>query len=330
MPIFKSIIALFFVAFSSYTFAIELKIATVSPDGSVWMTALRDAAKQIADRTEDRVRLKFYPGGVMGDDYAVMRKIRIGQLHGGVMTIGPLVQATKEVQLYGLPMQFRSFEEVDYVRSQMDMSLVKAMRSSGYISFGISEVGFAYAMSKEKVTAVDEVQSKRVWVPSGDTGSEEMLAAFGISPIPLTIADVLSGLQTGLINGVTVPPVAAIALQWHTQLEHVLDMPLLYVYGTFVINEKQFKKIDPQDQEVVREILERSTREVGLRNRADHVQAVEALKDQGLQWNAQTDGLRSEWQVHADRASDDLISQGFVSKSLYDDLSVLLQDYRTK
>ena len=88
MPIFKYHIALLFVVFSSYTFAIELKIATVSPDGSVWMTALRDAAKQIAAGTENRVRLKFYPGGVMGDDYAVMRKIRIGQLHGGVMTIG--------------------------------------------------------------------------------------------------------------------------------------------------------------------------------------------------------------------------------------------------
>tara|TARA_B100000029_G_scaffold483668_1_gene535075 strand:- start:209 stop:1204 length:996 start_codon:yes stop_codon:yes gene_type:complete len=328
MHIFRNTLLLCLMLFSLIGHAVEFKIATVSPDGSVWMKELRAAAQEIAQKTGNRVRLKFYPGGVMGDDYAVLRKMRIGQLHGAVMTMGPLVQVTEDVQLYGLPMQFQSFSEVDHVRMVMDDRIIDALEFAGYITFGISEVGFAYAMSKEKVLAVDEVQSKRVWVPSGDKGSTDMLTAFGISPIPLTIADVLSGLQTGLINGVTVPPVAAIALQWHTQLEHVLDMPLLYVYGTFVINAKQFHRISEEDQSLVREILSRTTRNVGSRNREDHIKAVAALKNQGIQWNDQTPERWEQWQSHADRASNALVEDGYVSAQLYDELVILLEDFR--
>jgi TRAP-type C4-dicarboxylate transport system substrate-binding protein len=310
------------------TQALELKIATVSPDGSVWMRALREAAAQIAERTDDRVRFKFYPGGVMGDDKAVLRKIRIGQLHGAVMTTGALSQASQDVQLYNLPMQFRSYEEVDYVRSRMDRQVLAALEKKGYIAFGIAEVGFAYAMSQAQVTAVGEVQSQKVWVPAGDAGAERTLAAFDVAPIPLSIADVLSGLQTGLINGVTVPPVAAIALQWHTQLNHVLDLPLLYIYGTFVVGDRQFKKIAVEDQEYVRSVMGKVANTVGLRNRKDHERAVEVLGAQGLSWNHPQAFQVSQWQEYADRAAEQLVSSGFISNPLFRELMQHLEEFR--
>ena len=308
--------------------AVELKIATVSPDGSIWMRALRDAAKQITEHTENRVRFKFYPGGVMGDDKKVLTKMRLGQLHGAVMTTGPLAQASQDVQLYNLPMQFRSYEEVDYVRSRMDQRILDALEKKGYVAFGIAEVGFAYAMSQAQVTAVDEVQSQKVWVPAGDAGAERTLAAFNVAPIPLSIADVLGGLQTGLINGVTVPPVAAIALQWHTQLQHVMDLPLLYIYGTFVVSDRQFKKLAPDDQSYVRSVMGNVARSVGLRNRKDHERAVEVLGMQGLSWNRPQATHVSQWQAYADRAADELIASGFISESLFRELMSHLADFR--
>ena len=308
--------------------ALEFKIATVSPDGSVWMRALRAASEQIAAHTEDRVRFKFYPGGVMGDDKAVLRKMRIGQLHGAVMTTGALAQASADVQLYNLPMQFRSYEEVDYIRERMDQHILKALAAKGYVAFGIAEVGFAYAMSKNEVTGVDEVQSQKVWVPAGDAGAEQALAAFDVAPIPLSIADVLGGLQTGLINGVTVPPVAAVALQWHTQLDHVLDLPLLYIYGTFVVSNRQFNKLDPADRDYVQKVMGEVASRVGLRNRQDHERAAEVLASQGLAWNIPTLDQVSQWRAYATRAADNMIESGFISNPLYQEFVQHLEAFR--
>ena len=308
--------------------AVVFKIATLSPDGSLWMRALRQVAAEIADHTESRVTFKFYPGGVMGDDKAVMRKIRLGQLHGAVMTVGGLIPTYTDIQIYNMPMVFRSLREVDHVRERMDPVLLEGLEERGFVAFGIAEVGFAYAMSQDQVTSVDQVQAQKVWVPSGDEGAQRTLIAFDVAPIPLSIADVLAGLQTGLINGVTAPPVAAIALQWHTQLDHVLDLPLMYIYGTFAINGRRFAKLAASDQAYVREVMNRTVAEVNDRNRQDHERAVEVLQVQGLAWNMPGAGEITEWQRYADRASLELVDAGMVSEALYLELLQHLTDYR--
>ena len=223
--------------------AATLKIATISPEGSGWMKVLRGAGKEIQERTSGRVKLKFYPGGVMGDDKAVMRKIRVGQLHGAVLTTGPLIPFYKDIQLFNLTMAFRDLDEVDYVRERLDDRLLAGLEENGFTAFGFAEIGFAYAMSIEPGTSVGHAREQRVWIPDGDVAAARAIAAFDIKPVPLAITDVLAGLQTGRINGVAVPPIGALALQWHTQLKHVLDLPLLYVYGTFVVQARQFKKL---------------------------------------------------------------------------------------
>lgn len=306
--------------------AVVFKVATLSPEGSLWMRSLREVGAEIAEHTEGRVTFKFYPGGVMGDDNAVLRKIRLGQLHGAVMTVGALTGTYTDIQLYNMPMLFRSLGEVDHVRKKMDPRLLEGLEGRGFVAFGFAEVGFAYAMSQTPVSRVGEVQAQKVWVPQGDEGAERTLVSFDIAPIPLSIADVLGGLQTGLINGVTVPPVAAIALQWHTQLAHVLDLPLMYIYGTFAVNGRQFGKLAAQDQMFVRDAMGRMVREVNVRNRQDHERAVEVLQTQGLAWNAPQ--ALPEWQGYADQASIDLVDAGIVTEPLYEEMIRHLTEYR--
>lgn len=297
--------------------AAVLKVATLATEGSVEMKRLREAAGAIDERTQGRVQFKFYPGGVMGDDQAVLRKIRLGQLQGAVLTAGGLTQVYSDIQLYNLPLEFSDLAAVDRARAALDPLLLAGLEEHGFVAFGIAEVGFAYAMSKAPVFSVAEAQTQKVWVPEGDLGAARALQSFGISPIPLSIADVLSGLQTGLINGVAVPPVGAIALQWHTQLQNVLDLPLLYVYGLMVISTRPFERLSDPDQVVVREELAASVRDVNARNRADHESAVAALKSLGLTWNEPSPEQVAEWRGYARRASAQLIEDGFVSADLY-------------
>jgi TRAP-type C4-dicarboxylate transport system substrate-binding protein len=309
--------------------ATTLKIATLSPEGSAWMELLRSGADEIESRTDGRVTFKFYPGGVMGDDKAVLRKIRLGQLHGAVVTAGGLVQTYADIQLYGLPLVFESYDEVDYVRERLDPVLTAGLEEEGFVSFGFAEVGFAHAMSKRPVTSVADVQGQKVWTPDGDPGSARALASFDITPVPLSIADVLSGLQTDLINGVAVPPVAAIALQWHTQLDYVMDLPLLYVYGLLAVAERPFARLSEADQQVVREVMARVVDEVNAGARRDHASAMKALLAQGAEATHPSRPEVEEWRVYADRANGEMVEEGLLSGELLDRMESLLDEYRS-
>ena len=161
---------LFFLSFavllltSSPASARVFKIATVSPDGTFWMQEMRAGAETIEKETQGRVKFKFYPGGVMGSDENVLRKIRIGQLHGGAITSGSLVDIAPDVSIYELPYLFDSLEQVDYVRARMDAELIDSLEDSGFVGFGLAEGGFSYMMSDEALQSIDDVRSKKVWL----------------------------------------------------------------------------------------------------------------------------------------------------------------------
>ena len=260
----------------------HLKIATLSPAGSTWMNILRAAAEEVDAATEGRVAFRFYPGGAMGDDWAVLRKIRAGQLHGGVVTTTVFNRIYSDVQLYNLPLVFRDLSEVDAVRARLDRVLLAGMERNGFVAFGIAEVGMAYAMSRRPATTLQAMRRAKVWSPEGDISVARALDTFGISPIPLTVVDVLPGLQTGLIDTVASPPVAAVALQWHTQLDYVLDIPLMYVYGLLAVSERRFRRLPAADAAAVRRILGNAVAEADRRNRSDHDATMQVLISQGL------------------------------------------------
>lgn len=294
-----------------------LKIAALSPEGSVWMNLLREGGERVAAATEGRVAFKFYPGGVMGDDKAVLRKMRVGQLHGAVVTSGALVQVYADVGLYSLPMAFRSAVEADYVRRRLDGQLLAGLEEAGLVAFGFAEVGFAYAMSRTPLTSVADARTRKVWTPDNDPGSARALQAFGITPIPLPIVDVLGGLQTGLIDCIAAPPVGAIALQWHTRVTHVLDLPLLYIYGLLAIDKRRFDGLDAADQQVLRQVMGEMVAKVNARSRRDHEQASAALANQGLAWLSASAEETAEWAMLADQASARLVEEGYVSADLH-------------
>ncbi|MDH3443333.1 MAG: TRAP transporter substrate-binding protein DctP [Deltaproteobacteria bacterium] len=259
-----------------------IKIATLPPDGTVWMKEIRRNAAIIEKRTAGRVQFRFYPGGVMGNDRSVLRKIRVGQLQGGGVASGALAELYPDSQLYGLPMLFRSYEEVDYLRSRMDGLILKGLERQGLVAFGIAESGFAYLMSSLPIRRVEDLERLKVWVPEGDPISRTFFEAAGRSPIPLPLSDVLIGLQTGLVETVGTPPIGAIALQWHTAVKYLTETPLLYTYGMLLIDARAFNRLGGEDQSVVRDVMGNGVIELNKLNRKDNESAKQALKTQGI------------------------------------------------
>jgi TRAP-type C4-dicarboxylate transport system substrate-binding protein len=308
--------------------AVQLKIATVAPDGSFWMTEVKKGAEEIQKATEGRVKLRLYPGGTMGNDQAVLRKMRIGQLQGGMMTGQSLASISSDLQLYGLPFLFESYDEVDAVRAKMDARLIEALDSKGYVSFGLIEGGFAYILSQKPAKTLGDFKGQKAWSPEGDVIADAIYDAAGLSPVPLPLSDVLTGLQTGLIDTVVGPPVAAVALQWFTRTKYLTDLPILYTYGSIVVSSKAFSKISATDQGAVREILARVSARLNERTRTDNLQAREALKKQGIKFVTVEEANKGQWNTVAIDATNTLRKKGEVPSALYETLQQHLEAFR--
>ncbi|MGY6275840.1 TRAP transporter substrate-binding protein [Methylomonas sp. MgM2] len=264
--------------------AVTLKIAALSPDGSFWMQKMRSGADEIEKQTKGRVNLKFYPGGVMGDDATVLRKIRLHQLQGAAVTSGALNGVYSDIQLYNLILLFQNEREVDYVRQKMDVELMQGLEQQGMVPLGFAEFGFAYLMSTVPIRTLADMRIQKAWAPDDNQLAVSALQAFDISPIPLPLRDVLMGLQTGMINVVFGSPIGALALQWHSKIRYVTDLPMLYLFGVLFIDKSAFDKIAAPDQQVVRDVMARVTKEIDLRSRQDNQDAIAALKNQGIEF----------------------------------------------
>lgn len=302
-----------------------LKIATVSPDGAMWMKKMREGAAEIAKRTQGRVELKFYPGGVMGNDQSVLRKMRFGQLQGGAFTAGSLAAVYPDIQIYALPFLFASQEEVDFVRIRMDETLMKGLDRNGLIGFGFAGGGFAYSMSTAPQNSLETLREHKVWVPAGDVISRSVMKAAGVSPIPLPISDVLTGLQTGMVDTVAVSPVGAIAFQWYTKVTYLMDAPISYIYALLAIDKKAFNRISPDDQALVREVMNRVYQEIDRQNRVDNDKAVQALQKQGVTFVNLSPSLLKEWQDVAKKAIRSLGEEGAFTPEMLKTLKNNLQ-----
>ncbi len=313
---------------SSHAVAKTLKIATLAPAGTTWMKEMKKGASEINKKTEGRVKLKFYPGGVMGNEKSVHRKIKIGQLHGGAFTSGGLSHIYPEIQTLSLPMLFDTFEEVDYVRSRIDAQLKRNIEEKGFVLLGISEGGFARILSQSRLIDLEAIRKSKVWIPEGDELVQSTFSTLGISPVSLPISDVFTGLQTGLIETVTINPTAAIAFQWHSNMAYMTETPLTYIIGTLAIQKKAFDKLDAADQAIVRDEIGLVFKHMDQINRSDNQSASDALRNQGIEFVNPSATELDRWKALSAKAIQGMVVSGAISKSMLDVVNKHLSDFR--
>jgi TRAP-type C4-dicarboxylate transport system substrate-binding protein len=295
-----------------------LKLATLAPDGSAWMKELRAAAAEVKAGSQGRVEVKFYPGGVMGGDAVVLRKMRLGQLQGGVLTSSELAAVYPDAPVYSLPFLFKDWAQVQKVRAQVDPLLAKGFEAKGLHMLGASGVGFAYVMSTRPVHSRAEMVKSKLWIPQNDAIAETTFRLGGVSPIPLPLGDVFTSLQTGLVDTVANTPSGAVALQWHGKLRYMIDLPLSYVVAYTVVDTKAWNKLSPADRALVDKAFAAAAARLDASIQRDDAAALKAMQKQGLKLISMDAAETARWrdigaQVTRKLEQDKAISPGIIA-----------------
>ena len=328
---FAAMLSLLSVIVASHGYATTtFKIATTYPDGTEAMVELKETASAIEELTDGTVKFKFYAGGIMGDDFTVKRKIRARQLHGGIVQTSVYSNEVPNLSLYSLPMLFRNHEEAKAVREELDPLLTRELEAAGVVPLGLITVGFAYAMGTKPVGTVSEVRRSKVWVPKDNDGAKHNLKVFGINPIPLPVGDVLTGIQTGLIDTIASPPVVAIALQWHTQIEYMLDIRLQYVYTIFAIDERMFKRLSTEHQNIVRNEMKSALLRIENQLIEDHDEAFDFILEQGVELITPDSDSLKEWQKLSESAVSQWLENEMIELESYELLKETLERFRSE
>ena len=308
---------------------LQIKIATLAPEGSSWIKTFHAIDEEMRTKTDKQVGFKIYPGGVLGDEKDMLRKMYIGQINGAALTSAGLSAIYSEMDVFQIPFLFKSYHEVDYVLEEMNAFFQKGFEENGYILLGWSEGGFVRLMSTKPVTTLDDLRKLKVWTWEGSPMTKAIFDQANVSAIPLTVPDVLVGLQTGLVDVVYAPPSGAISLQWFTKIKYITDVKLIYLIGGLVMQKKVFNKISPDHQKILLETCRHHMNELKATVRKENQEAIQVMVKYGVRIITPSASQVAEFIKVSNQAMQRLEGKSF-SKKIRDEVTAKIEAYRKK
>lgn len=271
---------------SSLTFAAQqIKLAVLVPEGTTWGNSLKKLSKEVETATNNEVSFKIYYGGVSGDEPDVVRKIRIGQLHGGIFTGKTLGDIHGDVRAMEIPFTFFNNQaKATATLNKLAPQFNQNLKSKGFVNLGFYEIGQVYVVSTKKISNLAELKGVKIWSWEGDQLVEAMIESLQLVSVPLAIPDVLSSLSTGIINAAYAPPLAIIALQWHTKIKYLVDFPTANSIGALLISDKIWSKIKPEHQQKIQALSQKFIADANQKNAAENEAARAQLKKGGVEF----------------------------------------------
>ena len=309
--------------------SIEIKMATLAPEGSSWMKIFEAINAEVSKKTNAEVSFKFYPGGVLGDEKDMLRKLYIGQINGAALTSAGLSAIFGEMDVFQIPFLFQSYGEVDFVIKEMDGFFREGLEKHGYVLLGWSEGGFVRLLSTMPIATLDDLRKAKVWTWAGSPMTKAIFDQAGISAIPLSIPDVLVGLQTGLVDVVYAPPTGAISLQWFTKIKYMTDVNLTYLIGGVVIRKDIFEKISPANRQILMDTCNRQMVQMKTIIRKENQEAIQIMVKQGIKIIHPTPEQVADFISVSEKAMQKIEGKSF-SKKVRAEVNALIESYRKK
>ena len=279
----KLIVLFAIFVFSHSTFAQKIKLATIVPKGTSWAKTLKKMTKEIKKKTDGKVKFKIYYGGGQGDEPDVLRKTKIGQLHGGIFTGKTLGEIFSDVRAIELPFNFYHDDKKAMNAIEKNTKYFNEnIKKKGFENLGFYGIGKVYVVSTKKVENITQMKGIKMWAWEGDPIIEAMMNSLGLVSIPLALPDVLTSLSTNMIESAYAPPLGILALQWQSKVKYLINFPTAYTIGALLISNKRWKKIKPEHQKIVREVSAKYVSEANKLAIKDNADAIKQLKSLGI------------------------------------------------
>lgn len=262
---------------------VKIRIATQAPEGTVWLDALVDIQKKVSKGTKDRVKLEFFPNGTQGDEKAVIERMEAGVIHGGLFTGIGLGEILPKIRLLEVPFLYEDNKEIDAVKSAIEEELIKGFAAKGFTFLGWAEVGWAYVFSKVKAANLEGLRKRKIWRWQGDPLAEKVFKEYKLSGVPLPLTDVLTSLQTGMIDSVYNSPYGLVGLQWHRNVKYMSRMTVGHGTGALLVSTKQWEKIRPKWRSRIAKVARKRLDTLLVEVREKNEETIKELEESGVQ-----------------------------------------------
>jgi TRAP-type C4-dicarboxylate transport system substrate-binding protein len=274
-----------------------VRLATVVPEGSIWDKSLKKMSEDWKQATNGRVQLTVFSGGTQGDEPTVLRKMRLGTLQAASLTVVGLANIDPGFNVFNIPFFFRSYDELNAVVEKLTPLLKQRTDNRGFVLLNWGHGGWLQLFSKQPVQSVSDLKSIKLYTSAGDDRMTQWYKANGFQPRAMAMTDILTGLTTGMLDGLPTPPLAAMAFQWYKQTPYMLDIGLSPVVGATVITKKTWGTFSEAD----RAKLLQAASAIELQLKGDvpkqDALAVALMSQQGLRV---TKAVGNEWQQEAE------------------------------
>jgi len=274
---------------------INIKMASLAPEGSPWHQVLQEIAQDWRDLSDNQVHLQIYAGGVLGDESDMVRKMRLKQVHAAALTAEGLSYIDKGIYGLSLPLLADNYTELDWIRAQVEPELRRRYEEKGFIVLAWADVGWVYWFSRKPVKTPEDLRGLRLFTWAGDPNSPRLWKTAGFQAVSLSAMDILPGLQTGLIDAIDSTPMTVASFQWFGIAKYMTNLPWAAMTGGLVISKRSWERIPGELRPRLRAAVEKRALRVKNEIRYMDAEAVAVMKEHGLEVVEITDEERAQW-----------------------------------
>ena len=304
---------------------IVIKLATLAPEGTEYYNLLLEMGQRWQEETNGEVMLRIYPNGVVGRESDTIRKMRIGQIQASAMSSIGLADLTDQIQAFTIPMGFKDYDDVEKVKDAMFDDISDGLSDSGFKLLFLVDIGWVYWFSADEVAVPEDLKNAKIYTTAGDYVTVELFKEFGFNAVPVSETDILTSLQTGMINTVQTVPILSLSSGWFALMPNMLDLKWAVFIGAVIVDERVWSKIRPEHQKVMMEIAQEIGEKYKETGRRTEAQAIKIMEENGMKIKTPTAEELEIWEDFKEEIMPDVID-AFVSEEIYEKVTSAINE----
>ena len=325
MHYFKKTLIFLLLVSTIFSRPIIIKLATVAPEGTEYYNLLFEMGQRWQQETNGQIQLRIYPNGVVGGERDTIRKMRVGQIQASAMSSIGLAELTDQIQAFTLPMGFKNYDEIDRVKNIMFGDISEGLSQSGFKLLFLVDIGWVYWFSTEEISVPQDLMDAKIYTTGGDYVTVELFKKFGFNAIPVSETDILTSLQTGMINSMQTVPILSLSSGWSALMPNMLDLKWGAFVGAVIVDERVWKKIKPEHQKIMMDIAQDIGKKYQKSGREMEKKAIDVMQQYGMKIKKPSDEEIAIWNDFKDEITPDVIDT-YLTNEIYEKVTSAINE----